>query len=102
MLWTVILVLLILALIGGGFPGWGPWSRLPAWLRVALISLSVLLGGTACVTPDSEFVSTWVRDLEARGVQSCLYYEGHGGPYVSIRGVTATGGATLEECFARR
>jgi hypothetical protein len=70
-------------------------------LRLALLALC-LLGLGACATPDSQFISNWIRDLEARGVQSCLYYEGHGGPYVAIRGITATGGETLEHCFARR
>jgi hypothetical protein len=40
MLWTVVLVILILALFGGGFPGWGPWH---AHYGYAPISLGAVL-----------------------------------------------------------
>jgi hypothetical protein len=40
MLWTVLLVILILVLLGGGFPGWGPWH---AHYGYAPISLGAVL-----------------------------------------------------------
>jgi len=40
--------------------------------------------------------------LQQREVTSCLWYSGAATPYASVIGVTATGGATLEQCLAAR
>jgi hypothetical protein len=48
MLWTVLLVILIVVLLGGGFPGWGPWHAQYGYAPISiggilLVILVVLL-----------------------------------------------------------
>lgn len=47
MLWTVVLVILILVLLGGGFPGWGPlhahWGYAPISLGAILVIILIVL-----------------------------------------------------------
>ena len=40
--------------------------------------------------------------LNERKVQSCLYYEGNAGPYLRVKGITATGGVNLQDCGVGR
>ena len=40
--------------------------------------------------------------LNARQVQSCLYYDGNAGPYLRVKGITATGGVNLQDCGVGR
>jgi hypothetical protein len=35
-------------------------------------------------------------------VQSCLWLQGNAAPYVSLTGVTATGGVALKDCLEAR
>lgn len=46
-------------------------------------------------------VARLAQTLDARGVQSCLFYSGSYGPFLGIHGITATGGASLTECMRR-
>jgi hypothetical protein len=56
-----------------------------------LVTLGLVLGGCTQQVSLPEM-------LNLREVTSCLYYEGYGGPYVALHGITATGGATIEQC----
>jgi hypothetical protein len=40
--------------------------------------------------------------LNARDVTSCIVWEGHASAYVHVKGITATGGATLDQCQTLR
>jgi hypothetical protein len=40
--------------------------------------------------------------LNARDVTSCVFWQGNASAYLSVRGVTATGGATLDQCQTLR
>jgi len=62
-------------------------------LAAALLALGLLAGCT------QGSLTELVQALETRGVSSCIRWEGHGGPYLSIRGTTATGGFPLAECL---
>ena len=42
---------------------------------------------------------SFISDLNTRSVESCIYFTGSAGPYISIKGVTATGGVLLESCI---
>jgi hypothetical protein len=68
---------------------------------LGLFVLSLLLSG--CVTtPDGEQISTWATRLNERQIQSCVSFTGNAGPYFSIHGITATGGADLATCLGQR
>ncbi len=43
-----------------------------------------------------------IRDLNERSVQSCIYAQGSYGPFIGISVISATGGATIEECKRMR
>lgn len=58
-----------------------------------LCMVGVLLALTGCMN-----MTSLMQALQERQVTSCLYYQGMAGIYGSVRGVTATGGATLEQC----
>lgn len=61
-----------------------------AWILVALL----LLGGCADVARLAEI-------LDARDITSCLVWTGsYAG--VGVHGITATGGATIEQCLPLR
>jgi hypothetical protein len=69
------------------------------WILITAVALL----WTGCVTsPDSEKISTYASRLNERNVQSCLSYQGNIGPYVSIRGITATGGVDLATCLEQK
>jgi hypothetical protein len=80
-------------------------SAAPAWhtrVRVVLVSVVTVVACTACVTPDSEHVNSIIRDLNARQVTSCVFIQGNAAAYLTVRIVTATGGAVLTDCLEIR
>jgi hypothetical protein len=77
-------------------------SPAPAWharVRIALVSLVTVVACTACVRPDSEQVDSLIRDLNARQATSCVYIQGNAAAYLTVRIITATGGALLTDCL---
>lgn len=47
-------------------------------------------------------VASLASDLNARQVQSCLYFSGSYPPFIGVHGITATGGASLDQCQSLR
>lgn len=46
--------------------------------------------------------ASMMASLNERQVTSCIFWDGHASAYLSVKGVTATGGATLEACRTLR
>lgn len=60
------------------------------WCIVGLI----VVCGAGCTS-----VERLAEVLNDRQLTSCIWFTGNAGPYASVRTVTATGGAQLNECF---
>ena len=63
---------------------------------VACLGCVLILCAFSGCTPWTAFVDS----LNTRQIQSCLSYRGHAGPYVTLRGLTVTGGAPWDACAA--
>lgn len=69
-------------------------------------TLAVLMLTALCAGCTS--LQSLITVLEQRQVSSCIYYEGYvhgvviGQGIGNVRGVVATGGATIDVCVARR
>ena len=61
-----------------------------------LITAALLAGSLSGCTPAR--LDALVEALETRHISSCVQWDGHAGPYVSVRGVTITGAATFADC----
>jgi hypothetical protein len=70
-------------------------------LRLLCLALVPLLC-TSCVTPDSANVDAIIRDLNARQATSCVFVQGNAAAYLTVRIITATGGASLTDCLQIR
>lgn len=67
-------------------------------MRIAVLILTLALSGCAGF-------SSLMEDMNRREVTSCVHYQGSmrvAGGHVAISGVTATGGARLQECQDER
>jgi hypothetical protein len=62
------------------------------------LGMAVLLFGAVLACTGCAGVASLAADLETRHVQSCIYTSGAYGLFASASILTATGGATLEEC----
>jgi hypothetical protein len=73
------------------------------WLGLLLFLQLLLFSFVGCVTiPSGEELSSYASRLNERGISSCLEYQIQAVGYVTLRGVTATGGADLATCLGQR
>ena len=63
-----------------------------------VVMMGVLVLWCVCVSSCTS-VGRLAETLNARELQSCLWYTGNAGPYAMVRGVTATGGVAIRECL---
>ena len=61
--------------------------------RLAVLALLCLALGGGCAD-----VASLGKTFNDRRVTSCIWFSGSYGPFVGIHGVTATGGATIDQC----
>ena len=59
------------------------------------IGLSILVSG--CTSWHS-----FIEDLNTRQVQSCIWWSGSAAPYITVRGISSTGGEPLDTCIAKQ
>ena len=65
--------------------------RITLCYRLGMILLCVVLNGCAGI-------ASLADSLNERDVKSCIWAQGSYGPFVGLRLVSVTGGATLAEC----